>query len=89
LLAAEAANDIWSHDMSDKQALLEEKNKLISEMLEMQKQFIEFEHEHGIGGKDYYYSQEGLLKDYREKYNDMAVRLVDISHELVGSSRWM
>ncbi|MEN8214461.1 MAG: hypothetical protein ABFR19_08875 [Pseudomonadota bacterium] len=75
--------------MSDKQALLEEKNKLIADMLEMQKKFIDFEHENGIGGKDYYYSQEGLLKDYREKYNDMAVRLVDVSHELVGSARWM
>ena len=75
--------------MSDKQALLDEKSKLIADMQEMQKQFIDYEHENGIGGKDYYYSQEGLLKDYREKYNDMAARLVDVSHELVGSSRWM
>lgn len=73
--------------MSDKQALIDEKNKLIEAMLEMQKQFIDYEHEHGISGKDYYYSQEGLLADYREKYNDMAVRLVDLSHEIVGSSR--
>lgn len=73
--------------MSDKQALIDEKNKLIDEMLEMQKQFIDFEHANGISGKDYYYSQEGLLKDYREKYNEMAVRLVDLSHEIVGSSR--
>ena len=75
--------------MSDKQALLDEKNKLIADMQEMQKQFIDYEHENGMGGKDYYYSQEGLLKDYREKFNDMAVRLVDVSHEIVGSSRWM
>ena len=75
--------------MSDKQALLDEKSKLIADMQEMQKQFIDFEHENGMSGKDYYYSQDGLLKDYREKFNDMAVRLVDVSHELVGSSRWM
>ena len=75
--------------MSDKQALLDEKSKLITDMLEMQKQFIDYEHENGMSGKDYYYSQGGLLKDYREKYNDMAVRLVDVSHELVGSTRWM
>jgi hypothetical protein len=75
--------------MSDKQALLDEKSKLIADMLEMQKEFIDYEHENGMGGKDYYYSQEGLLKDYREKYNDMAVRLVDVSHALVGSSRLM
>lgn len=75
--------------MSDKQALIDEKNKLIEEMLEMQKQFIAYEQENGISGKDYYYSQEGLLADYREKYNDMAVRLVDLSHEIVGSTRLM
>ncbi len=75
--------------MSDKQALLDEKSKLITDMQKMQEQFIEYEHKNGMSGKDYYYAQDGLLKDYREKYNDMAVRLVDVSHELVGSSRWM
>ena len=75
--------------MSDTQALIDEKNKLIDEMLEMQKKFMDIEHEKGITGKDYYYSQEGLLADYREKYNEMAVRLVDLSHEIVGSSRLM
>ena len=75
--------------MSDKQALLDEKNKLIADMQEMQKQFIDLEHKNGMSGKDYYYSQEGLLKGYREKFNDMAVRLVDVSHEIVGSSRWV
>lgn len=75
--------------MSDKQALIEEKNQLIEAMIEMQKQFIDYEHENGVSGKDYYYSQEGLLADFREKYNDMAIRLVDVSHEIVGSSRLM
>ena len=73
--------------MSDKQALIDEKNKLIEEMLEMQKKFIDLEHEKGITGKDYYFSQDGLLADYREKYQEMATRVVDISHEIVGSSR--
>jgi hypothetical protein len=75
--------------MSDKQALLDEKSKLIADMQKMQEQFIDYEHENGMSGKDYYYSQEGLLKDYREKFNDMAMRLVDVSHALVGSSRSM
>ncbi|MEN8174434.1 MAG: hypothetical protein ABFS23_01640 [Pseudomonadota bacterium] len=73
--------------MSDKEALIKEKNELIAEMLDMQKQFIDLEHEKGISGKDYWASDEGLLKDYRDKYMEMAMRVVDISHEIVGSSR--
>ena len=74
--------------MSDIEALKKQKNDLIAEMLEMQKQFIQFEHDHGISGKDYYYSQDGLLKDYRQKYMDMAMKVVDLSHQIVGSSRF-
>lgn len=74
--------------MSDKAALIKEKNDLIAEMLEMQKQFIALEHEKGISGKDYYHSDAGLLKDYREKYSEMAMKVVDLSHEIVGSSRF-
>ncbi|MGD2118408.1 MAG: hypothetical protein PVG66_08625 [Chromatiales bacterium] len=74
--------------MSDKAELIKQKNDMIKEMLEMQKQFIDFEHNNGISGKDYYYSQDGLLKDYREKYMEMAMKVVDLSHEIVGSSRF-
>lgn len=74
--------------MSDIEALKKQKNDLITEMLDMQKQFIKFEQENGISGKDYYYSQDGLLKDYREKYMEKAMKVVDISHEIVGSSRF-
>jgi len=74
--------------MSDVEALKKEKNDLIAEMLEMQKQFIDYEQQNGISGKDYYYSQDGLLADYRQKYMDMAMKVVDLSHEIVGSSRF-
>jgi YHS domain-containing protein len=70
-----------------KQALIDEKNKLIADMLEMQKKFIELEHKQGVSGKDYYFAQEGLLTDYRDKYAEMATRVVDLSHEIVGSHR--
>ena len=73
--------------MSDIEALKAEKAKLIAEMIEMQKQFIDREHDGGISGKDYYYSQEGLLKDYRQNYAEKAMRVVDLSHQIVGSSR--
>jgi hypothetical protein len=71
--------------MSDIEALKAEKAKLIAEMLEMQKQFIDIEHENGISGKEYYYSQDGLLKDYREVYSEKAMRVVELSHQIVGS----
>jgi hypothetical protein len=73
--------------MSDIAALKQEKQELIDKMLEMQKQFIAYEHEHGISGKDYWASSEGLLADYRQEYMDMANRVVDIAHEIVGSAR--
>lgn len=71
--------------MSDVEALKAEKAKLIEEMIELQKQFVEREHDGGISGKDYYYSQEGLLKDYRQVYMEKAMRVVDLSHQIVGS----
>ncbi len=71
--------------MSDTDALKAEKNKLIEEMLDLQQQFIAYEHEHGVSGKDYYYSQKGLLKDYREVYAEKALRVIELSHEIVGS----
>ncbi len=73
--------------MSDKEALMQEKKELIDKMLELQKKFIEYEHQHGISGKDYYASDEGLLANYRQEYMDLANRVVDIAHEVVGSAR--
>jgi hypothetical protein len=73
--------------MSDIEALKKEKQELIDKMLEMQKQFIEYEHQNGVSGKDYWASKEGLLANYRQEYMDMANRVVDIAHEIVGSSR--
>ena len=71
--------------MSDVEALKAEKNALIAEMLDLQAKFIDREHDGGISGKDYYYSQEGLLKDYRQVYMEKAMRVVELSHQIVGS----
>ncbi len=73
--------------MSDIAALKKEKQELIDKMLGMQKQFIDYEHENGVTGKDYWASQDGLLANYRQEYGDMANRVVDIAHEIVGSKR--
>ena len=73
--------------MSDIKALKKEKQDLIEKMLEMQEEFITYEHKKGISGKDYWASEEGLLANYRQEYMDMANRVVDLAHEIVGSSR--
>lgn len=73
--------------MSDTEALLNEKQELINRMLDMQRQFIEYEHEHGVSGKDYWASEEGLLADYRQEYLELANRVVDLAHRIVGSTR--
>ena len=73
--------------MGDIAALKQEKQELIDKMLDMQKQFIEYEHENGVTGKAYWASQDGLLANYRQEYMDMANRVVDIAHEIVGSAR--
>lgn len=72
--------------MSDIDALKREKQELIDKMLVMQKQFIEHEHQNGVSGKDYWASSEGLLADYRHEYAKMANRVVDLAHQIVGSS---
>ena len=67
--------------MSDKQAM-------IKKMLEMQKKFIEYEQSNGVVPEDYWMANEGHpLYKYREEYNDLAVKLVDIAHEEKGSHR--
>jgi hypothetical protein len=73
--------------MSDKAALIKEKQDLIDQMLDMQREFIAYEQANGLTGKAYWASEEGLLSDYRQKYMDMANRVVDLAHEIVGSRR--
>ena len=72
--------------MSDIDALKTEKQALIDKMLAMQQRFIAYEHQHGVGGKDYW-GTGGALADYPQEYMDMANRVVDLAHQIVGSSR--
>lgn len=67
--------------MSDKAAM-------IKEMLEMQKKFMEYEHKGIISPEEYFTPKAGdELDGYRQKYNDLAMKLVDIAHEEKGSQR--
>ena len=67
--------------MSDKAAM-------IKEMIEMQKQFIEYEHKNGVDPKDYFQPDAGHeLDGYRQKYRDLAMEVVDLAHAEAGSHR--
>ncbi|MDH5571319.1 MAG: hypothetical protein OEY89_06110 [Gammaproteobacteria bacterium] len=68
---------------------MSEKSKLIAEMLEMQKKFIEFEHKNGVQMADYYAAKEGhTLNNYREDYAKLADKVNAMAHEEKGSKRF-
>ena len=67
---------------------MSEKQKIIKEMLEMQKKFIAREHQGGIEVEEYYSEDsESLLSGYQEKYNELANKLANMAHEEKGSRR--
>ncbi len=62
------------------------KKEMIQKMLEMQKKFIEYEHENGIDPKDYFAPDDDHpLAGYRQEYRDLAMAVVEAAHEEVGS----
>jgi hypothetical protein len=73
--------------MSNEAALEAEREKLVKEMLEMQKQFIELEHKGGISPKEYFTASDGLLKDYRHSYMEKAMRVSEISRALIADTK--
>ncbi len=67
--------------MADKQAL-------IAELISMQKKFQEYERANGVNPKDYFTPDDDHeLAGYRQKYNELAMQLVDVAHAEVGSER--
>jgi hypothetical protein len=67
---------------------MSEKQEIIKKLLEMQKVFINYEHENGVEMKDYFVPEEGhTLKGFRQEYMDLANKLVDIAHAEKGSHR--
>ena len=67
---------------------MSEKQKIIQELIEMQKQFIAKEQAGGIEPEEYYNPDEGAdLDGYQAKYNELANKLVDMAHEEKGSNR--
>jgi len=67
---------------------MSDKQELIKKLLEMQKKFIDYDHEKGVEVVDYYVSDESHpLHDFSKKYMALANQLVDVAHEEKGSHR--
>jgi len=67
---------------------MSDKRKLIEEMLEMQRQFIDFEQTHGVDPGDYWAGNEGHpLFGYKDKYEKLATEVVDMAHQEKESRR--
>jgi hypothetical protein len=67
---------------------MSEKQEIIKQMINMQKKFIEYEHQNGVTPEEYYTPQVGHeLDGYKEQYDELARRLIDLAHDERGSSR--
>ena len=65
-----------------------EKQKIIKQMLKMQREFIKLEQNGEFKADEYYDSDGGSeLALYKNKFNELAIRLVDLAHEEKGSHR--
>jgi len=62
------------------------KQEIIKDMIAMQTKFINYEHKEGVDMKDYYTPESGhVLDQYREQYQVLATKLLEMAHEEVGS----
>ena len=65
-----------------------EKQDVIKKLLELQKKFIDYEHDSGVEMEDYFVAEEGHpLHHFRQEYTDLANKLVDMAHAEKGSHR--
>ncbi|MEM7565026.1 MAG: hypothetical protein AAF353_18580 [Pseudomonadota bacterium] len=65
-----------------------EKQKIIEQMMEMQKRIIEIEQSGNFSAEQYYDSDgENELAQIKNSYDELAIRLVDLAHEEKGSHR--
>lgn len=67
---------------------MSEKQEMIKKMIEMQKKFMQYEHEHGVTQEEYFVAGEGHpLAGYRQEYSEIADKLINMAHEEKGSHR--
>ena len=64
------------------------KQDLIKEMLEMQKKFTSYEQANGVDPQEYFTPEAGSeLDGYRQKYQELANKVVDMAHEEAGDRK--
>ena len=67
---------------------MSEKQQLIKEMLQMQRQFIQLERAGRVTPKSYFApTAEDPLYNYRKDFTEKAMTLVDMAHAERGSKR--
>ena len=67
---------------------MNEKQKIIKQMMEMQRKFIELEQAGRFSTEEYYDSEgDSELAKYKRSFDELATRLVDLAHEDKGSHR--
>ena len=67
---------------------MSDKQQMIKRMLELQKKFIDYEHQNGLDPFDYYTPKPGHpLEGFRAEYQDLANKVVEAAHTEVGSRR--
>lgn len=67
---------------------MSEKQEIIKQMLELQRQFIEIEQGGRFSAEEYYAPEsDSELAKYKRSYDELATRLVDMAHAEKGSHR--
>ncbi len=68
--------------------MMSEKQKVIQQMLDMQRRFIDIEQMGEFSAEKYYdFGGGSELAQYKKTYDELATRLVDLAHEEKGSHR--
>jgi len=64
------------------------KQEKIQKMLEMQRQFIAYEHKHGVSPQEYWAPTDtDALAGYPKEFMDIANDVIDLAHAEKGSQR--
>jgi len=67
---------------------MSEKQKIIQQMLELQRKFIAIEQRGDFSAEEYYDSEgDSELALFKRTYEELATKLVDMAHEEKGSHR--
>jgi len=68
---------------------MSDKQELIKEMLELQKKFVNYEHQQGVNPDEYWGDTDAKhpLHQYRERYAEIASKVIDLAHAEKHSKR--